>query len=475
MVTKFRQTKQKSIVCCVVDNTETYSSGWAREVSVNISDFMLHRFDKHDYDILIDADEDKLLVSASAEGYTHAVVIATGMSLGLSDRLFPAIEKICEQDFFIAGHILDRNENSYWKNGYYELHHQFYIVRLADYDELGCPFIGEQENISHTQVEPLRSIECKYNDHEVAEWIKPGTVKKQYDMKCHGWNIISVALQQDKKLIDLGDAIRTNKKYLYYEHDHVFLREMGDIYYNQFFCNNFTPAWNSDHLRDYQGITGPIEQYITVGIGVNWVRNLHQLGVTNTTRVVFTDINHNTLKFMKAMVEEWDGKDYAEFYRKHLPIMPNNLNRDINTYIDHTATEWSNFLANFTDWDSVWAKIKTLTFDYVLIDYMSTYNLDWITPGKNTVMNLSDMFTHSPYIATQSLKYRVSCENKLFNKIKQVDPAIFLIMTSRATDGFLTERQQQDGVVSTFDLTDINLLSKPGWHRQDWTSPRLLG
>jgi hypothetical protein len=475
MVTKFTQTKQKAIVCCIVDNTDRYSSGWAREVSVNISDFMLHRFDKHGYDIFIDADENKLLAAASADGYTHAVVVATGMSLGLSDRLFPAIDKLCEQDFFIAGHILDRNENSYWRNGYYELHHQFYIVRLADYLELNSPIVGDQETVTHTQIEPLRSIECKYNDHEVAEWINPGTVEKQYDMKCHGWNILSVALANNKTLIDLGDAIRTNKKYLYYEHDHVFLREMGDIYYNQFFCNNFTPAWNSDHLREYTDIKKPIEQYISVGIGVNWIRNLEQLGVTANTKVIFTDINHNTLQFMKALVEEWNGNDYASFYRSHLPIMPNNLIHNIDNHIAYANSEWETFLTKFDNWNEVWVKIKALTFEYVLIDYMSTYNLDWITPGKNTVINLSDMFTHSPYIATQSLKYRVSCENKLFNKIKQVDPNIYLIMTSRASDGYFSKRQQRDGIVSTFELTDINLLNRPNWHSTDWVSPRTLG
>jgi len=475
MVTKFKQTKNKSIVCCIVDNTNTYSSGWAREISVNISDFLLHRFIKHDFDVLIDSSEDDLLATASAEGYSHAVVIATGMSLGLSDRLFSAIERLCKQDFFIAGHVLERNENSYWRNGYYELHHQFYIVRLADYIELGYPAVGNQESIKHIQIAPLRSTTCLYNDHEVAEWIRPGTVEKEYDMKCHGWNIISVALKNNKTLIDLGEDIRNNKKYLYYEHDHVFLREMSYVYYNQFFCNNFTPAWNSDSLRQLSGIASPVDQYISVGIGVNWIRNLEQLGVTPDTRVVFTDINHNTLQFMKAMVEGWDGRNYAEFYRNHLPIMPNNVTQDINAYIDYADKEWTNFLANFSEWDIVWAKIKSLKFDYVLIDYMSTYNLDWIIPGKNTVMNISDMFTHSPYIATQSLKYRVSCENKLFTKIKKVDPNIHLIMTSRACDGYFEERQQREGPISTFELTDINLLKKPNWHLEDWNSTRILG
>jgi len=475
MVTKFHQTKNKSIVCCIVDNTDTYSSGWAREVSINITDFMIHRFVGYNYDVFIGSDENELLIAASNDGYDHAVVIATGMSLGLSDRLFSAIEKLCEQDFFLAGHILERNENSYWRNGYYELHHQFYIVRLAEYKELAYPFIGKQEEVSHIQIAPLRSVECLYDDHEVAVWIKPGTEEKTYDMKCHGWNIIATALANNKTIIDLGQGIRNNKKYLYYEYDHVFLREVSSIYYNQFFCNNFTPAWNSDHLRQYTNITSPVEQYITVGIGVNWIKNLDQLGVTSDTRVIFTDINRNTLEFMRLLVDEWDGNDYIEFYCKHLPLMPNHLKHDINTHIDYARTEWNRFISNFPDWPVVWQKIRSLTFKYILIDYMSDYNLDWIAVGKNTVMNLSDMFTYGPIVATQSLKYRVSCENKLFNKLKQTDPNIFLIMTSRASDGFMETAQQYVGPVSSFELTDINQLKKPNWHVHDWVSPRMLG
>jgi hypothetical protein len=305
---KFNQVNKNRIVLCLVDNRDLYQSGWATEIATNITDFMLHRFTVRSYDIYIGKDENQLLIEATKDGfYSHAVVIAMGMSLGLSDRLFPAIEDLCKQDFFLAGHILERNENSYWKNGYYELHHQFYVVRLAGYKELGCPVIGEQADIAHTQIAPLRSTECLYNDHEVAAWIKPGTSEKNYAMKCHGWNIISTALQHNKTIIDLGNDIRNNKKYFYYEHDHVFLRLAGDIYQNQFFCNNFVSSWNSDQYKDHIPFEGPVEQYITVGTGVYWVAYLERLGTTANTEVIFTDINHNCLKFMEVMITEWDG------------------------------------------------------------------------------------------------------------------------------------------------------------------------
>jgi hypothetical protein len=106
---------------------------------------------------------------------------------------------------------------------------------------------------------------------------------------------------------------------------------------------------------------------------------------------------------------------------------------------------------------------------------MASYNLHWIMPGKRTLVNLSDVFTHSPYIATQSLKYRVSCENKLFEGLKKVDPNIRIMMTSRAADGFRSNNRTLAGRVTDFELTDINQLKKPAWRLVDWTSPRMLG
>jgi hypothetical protein len=474
MITKFKQANKKSTLICLVDNRHLYTSGWATEVSINISDFLIHRFAERDYDIFIGPDEDELLMAAT--GYSHAVVIAMGTSLGLSDRLFPAIDKLCEEDFFISGHVLHRNENSYYKNSYYELHHQFYIVNINQYIELQCPIIGQAVEEVHTQIEPLRSQGCLYNDHEVAEWVKPGSVEKTYERKLHGWNVISVALANDKKLIDLGTGIRDNKKYLYYEHDHVFLREVSNVYWNHFFCNNFYASWNSDQLKEDFVFDGPVEQYVTVGIGVYWISNLLKLGITDDTRVVFTDINYNCLKFMETMVNEWDGVDYHEFYRKHLPRLPNNTTQSIEPYLEYTRQQWEEFVSKFDNWPEAWARIKSLKFEYVLIDYMSSYNLDWVKPGMKTLINLSDVFTHSPYIATQSLKYRISCENKLLNNVNKVDPDIRILMTSRAADGFHPVKPRVAyGAVKDFDLTDINDLIKPVWHTNDWTSPRMLG
>jgi hypothetical protein len=470
MVTKFNNKKNKKILCCVIDNLGLYQSGWAREISINLSDFMLHRLVMHHYDVYIGKEEDELIYAAYSENfYSHVVVIACGTSFKLSDRIFTSIENLCKREFSIAGHILDRGES------YYELHHQFYVINLQEYSNLNFPKIGKEEDIEHYQISPIRSDECLNGDNQIPIQISSGNKLKLYSKKLHGWNILSTAFSQNKILIDVGNDIRDNKKYVYFEHDHVFLREVSNIYYNQFFCNNFFAATNSDSMHSEIPFNGPVEQYITVGIGFNWINNLNLIGFTKDTTVVFTDINHNCLKFMQAMLTDWDGIDYGKFYKDHLTIYPNNIYIDIDSYSSSANTQWTSFINSFDNWPDLWKRIKELHYEFINIDYMSSYNIDWIEPNKKTFINLSDVFTHAPYVATQSLKYRVACENRLINALNQKDPNIVLKLGSRSADGFHpNEERIRLDKVSNFDLTDINELKKPDWHLNDWISPKLL-
>ena len=483
MVMKFKTDNKKSILCCIVDNLDLYQSGWAREVSINLTDFMIHRFALKDFDIYIDKNENLLLEEASKGNYTHAVIIACGTSFNLSDRIFNAIEELCKKEFFIAGHILDRKDHSFFGNACFELHHQFYIVNLEEYRILGCPVVGQQENTSYTQMAPKRSEEFLYGDKEVPVWIEPGDIEHTYDIKLHGWNILNQGWINHRPMIDLGESIRSSKRYIYYEYDHVFSREVSALYYNQFFCHNMFAPFNSDVLQTNIPFVGPVDQYVTVGIGLNWIKNLIQVGYTKDTKVIFTDINFNCLKFMKAMIEDWDGVDYVAFYQNFVSIQPNNSPFNPLHHSESWYHDWNSFTSSFENWADIWTAMKELTYDFVLIDYTSSYNFDWLASGKNTLMNLSDLFNHVPFVVMQPLKYRITCENRLLNKLVEHDPNITLLLTSRASDGFeYTNDRQLIDQVKNFKLTDINNIKKPSWHEKDWSvfclvtnKPKLLG
>ena len=147
------------------------------------------------YDVYIGKDQNELLKAAQEDGfYSHAVIIASGTSLKLSDRLFPAVEALCKKEFFVAGHILDR------ETSYYELHHQFYVVNLAEYASLNCPVVNQPEENPHSQIAPLRSDELIQGDYDLPAWIKPGTMLKTYERKKHGCDIITVGLANNKPI-----------------------------------------------------------------------------------------------------------------------------------------------------------------------------------------------------------------------------------------------------------------------------------
>lgn len=479
MVERFKTDKKKTIVCCILDVINNCKSVDAKNICINLTDFLIHRFDHYDYDILIGNNEDDLLNSAAEDGYSHAVMIAAGTSLGLSDRLFSAIESQCKEEFFISGHILDRGDHSYYKkNACFELHQQFYIVNLNDFKELGCPVIGHEEWVEYQQLAPIRSEESLYNDPEIPAWIKKGNTLKTYSVKLHGWNILNIGLENDKTLLTLPEQIRTSKKYLYYEYDHVFLKELTQVKHNHFFGMNFFAGWNSDNLNNGIFFEGPVEQYVTVGIGFNWIKNLQLIQFKQDTRVVFTDINYNCLMFMKKMVETWDGKNYADFYWENKPMLPNNPPYISDSYKDQVKQQWEHFLTTIDDWDSLWSKVKNLTYEYVLIDYTAAFNFDWLTPNSKTLLNLSDLYNHSPFISSTSLKYRISCENMLIQKLQKKDPNITLMMSSRAADGFWkVKTSRYVDKVKNFVYTDINNLKIPSWHKEDWNhnSERPLG
>lgn len=448
----------KKILICIHDILDQCCTGWSEEIAKNLSDYMINRFLCYGFDVCIGKDENELL-SYGIDRYTHAVIIATGTSVKLSDRLFWSITDKCKEDFYLAGHVLNREDF------YFELHHQFYIVNLELHKNLGCPSIGYESNIPHIKLKPR----VDSTDGYIATSLKQGEEYFQYQGTKHGWNILSVALYQDQLIVDLGQDIRNNKKYFYYEYDHVFLRESASLFYNSYMFNNIVVPFNSDQLDNDLEFEGPVEQYITLGTGLHWVENLHKVGFSSSTAVFFTDINPLVLQFMKSMIERWDGKDYIDFYLAQNFLIPNNLPYDYNGYIEQTRRQWSNFRSSNSDWLDKWRAVQKLNFNFISIDYMSEYNFDWFDSNLKTIFNISDMFDHVPTIATQSMKYRIAAENKFLNNLKRKDPDIFLLWTARSARGLMSiDQGPKFQKIRDIELIEIDKLNRPYWHKDDW-------
>jgi hypothetical protein len=464
MLIKYNQVGKNKIVYCVLDNLNECDNLIAKDMSINTIDFLIRGMVVRNYDVLISNNETELLQAAMVN-YTHAVIVTTGTYLWMGDRLFNEVDILCQQEFFIAGHVLDRGDF------YLELHKQFYIVNLNEYAYLGSPAVEEGAWFVDDVHEEFKPVVLAYKDNgdEVIQSMSISTEKKQYKSKLHGWNILKLALEHNKKTIDVGESIRRSKNYLYHEYDHVFINSFPKIFHQQLFARNVVAPWNSDRVYNVIAFDGPVEQYITLGTGLNWIRNLTLVGYTPDTRVVFTDINHNCLRFMKEMINTWDGVDYDKFYHAFEQFYPSGVPEQVFKNLSANK-EFEEFKKFFDNWPDTWNKVKQLTFEYKLIDYTAEYDLSWIDPSKKTLINFSDLFNHAPLVPFQSVKFRIGAENRLLNNLTNINPDITVIFTSRSALGYkdFTNSPLFLGKVKDFKLTSMEELKMLPWHTHDW-------
>ena len=463
--------KERKLVYCILDNIEEQSGSYSKEVARNVSDFFLSILLRKKYDILIASDSDTLLRRASEDDfYSHAVVVITGTHPGLTENIIKAVEEKCQEHFTVAGHILERGD------AYYEIHNQFFIVNLEEYRRLGSPDMGQVSwHETHTKIEPIRSEECVRGDSEIPVWVKEGTTEREYKHKRHGWNLIETGLKNDAVFCDVGDAIRSNKKYLYYEYDHVFFRGATELFNYSLICNTMVTPWNSDTLPKHIDITeDTLDHFITTGTGLNWVHNITRLGYHENTKLTFIDISYPVLCFMKAMVEEWDGTDYATFYMKQLKFVPNNYHLDLVNHERRIRAWFTEFEKEFDNFQHTWNKVKKLKFNYVLTDLFSNNNFDYIDAQETTLINVSDAFNHVPYVHATPVNYRVARENALINNLKKINPNIWLYAPTRLGHIYQQDLKEHEqikfGRVSDFNLWDINEFNCPPWQLANWRS-----
>ena len=255
MVIKYNNAGLHKIVYCILDNLHECDNLIAKDMCINSIDFLIRGMVTQNYDVLISANETALLTEAvNTDKYTHAVVITTGTYLWMGDRLFTEVEKLCRQDFFVAGHILDRGDF------YLELHKQFYIMNLSEYADLGSPEVAQGAWFVDDYHEEFKPVVLAYKDNgdEVIQSMSISAERKQYKFKLHGWNILKLALEHNKKTIDVGENIRSSKRYLYHEYDHVFINSYPKIFHQQLFARNVVAPWNSDKVNNLIDFEGPV-------------------------------------------------------------------------------------------------------------------------------------------------------------------------------------------------------------------------
>jgi hypothetical protein len=364
-ILEFNPGWSKDIAVCFVDNTRLYNSN-ARELIKNQADGVLANLYNKGYTIFQWIDEDALLKHVSTLDYKFALVFSTGTEFINGTAFFDALEILKQKDFLVAGHVLDRSD------AYYELHHQCYVINLEKYRNLNCPLVGQQElGSKHIQTMPKRSKESIHDDY-TPFWVTYGDyAREEYQHKCHGWNILSVAFENKENVVVFGSDLRDNKKHFYPENPRDFNKQLGWAYSRLNYCHD-----TFVHTNNTETIHLPVKQYdqiVTPASGV-WFNEY----LSPTATVIMYDYN-------KSSLEYW--------------------------------------------------KLKYPSFKFVQCDLLSDSNLvDYIdTSIPNTLVNLSNIFNYEGTTFFYSLAYRKHKEAELEQAIKSAIPTAEIYFSLRAS------------------------------------------
>lgn len=360
---------ENKITFCIVDDIDTYLNKEIQIIIRNISNFTISNLYSKGYDVFVDTDENTLLKSVKTE---YAVVMSPGTEYINGYAFFEALTRLIQQDFFIAGHVLDRSEH----DAYYELHHQCYVVNMAYYKRLQCPEVGSfNKGVSHTQIEPVRSTE-NYHDDYTPKFIMQGTSKRTYSHKCHGWNLLRLAFENKYPVLVFDESVRNNKKHYYPESAQDFYKHKQYIDYKLDYCaNEFVHTENTEYNT---GISERYEQLVLPASGTLY------LDLLDNGRVVFYDYNKRALDYWKEHITRKEGVEYI--------FIHTNLLEDLSI-VDHLDT-----------------KLKTL-------------------------VNLSNIFCYEGTAAKYSLTHRILAEEKLVSILQRKLQNVKINFILRANTG----------------------------------------
>jgi hypothetical protein len=359
----------KKIAFCIVDDIETYADEKIKQTVRNLCDFTISNLHTKGYPVFVGNDENELLRNLDHE---YAVVMSPGTEYINGFAFFEALDALLEKEFFIAGHVLDRT----MYDAYYELHHQCYVVNMAHYNALRCPTVGSlEQGILHIQTQPIRSVE-NYHDNYTPRFVFAGTNKQEYSHRCHGWNLLKLAFENNLSVIVFDETIRNNKKHYYPESPKDFFEEAKYIQEKFNYCKE--EFVHTDNTEWTNGITETYEQLVVPASGTLY------LDLIERGTVVFYDYNQRALDYWKEHCPAKEGVEYK---------------------FVHT-----NLLEELSIVDHVDSKAKTL-------------------------VNLSNVFCYEGTAAVYGLSHRLNAQNSLVEALKSKVKKIDINFTMKADAG----------------------------------------
>lgn len=154
-----------------------------------------------------------VLSTALSNGFTHCVMLAAGCQIRSYSFAADIEEFVNVTEFGVAGHPL-LHPDGRWL----ELHHQFFIVNLKAWNEVGKPDFGMWE-YDPKLLPVLERSEENFHDDYTPLWIKATGKHAMQPRAGQGWKLTSAMFDGGYEVVTLPEKIRFNKFYTYPEAD----------------------------------------------------------------------------------------------------------------------------------------------------------------------------------------------------------------------------------------------------------------
>jgi len=152
----------------------------------------------------------EILEQASIEQFDYCVVVAAGCQIRNFNFVNDLAQFIAENKFGVAGHPLCH------PGRWIELHHQFFIVNMSAWIEVGMPNFGDWE-MGPKLVPVIERSEENFHHDYTPLWVNPTSEVKELTRLEPGWELVSAMMFGDWPVITLTETIRLSKFYTYPE------------------------------------------------------------------------------------------------------------------------------------------------------------------------------------------------------------------------------------------------------------------
>ena len=317
---------------------------------------------------------------------------------------FTFIEKwIAKQDFFITGHIMDKNKknlnNPSGKEGYYGLHKQCMLVNLKYYKKFDKPVFGTKSSEKEFVTKAERHVKDIHDDYTPLS-LKPTEELTVCTPLVDGWNFINTSLANDLTVYNFHPKIREHKQFIYpttsaadLEHQLSWITNIVD------YAQDCVFFWNTENYSDlkYVNIEKPIDKLYAVAASFKPNMILNHYNFTDDCEVIYYDYSKSALAIKKMLVREWHGEDYPKFLdyaQKKFRI--NETGGNGTEYLSRKEL-WERELKWWGSEKAIkehWDRYRTLNHKYVHCDICKTPEkiTSLITPNDNSVIWWSNAF-----------------------------------------------------------------------------------